>query len=225
MPVAIPRACSASCHACALRGADRVDVVDVAVVGQGGRSHDAAALEQLVVARRGRAARLGPLLEMAQLHAQHRALDALEPVVVALELVVVALLRAPVAQHADLPRVVGVVGDDHAAFAVGAEVLARVEAEAGHVAEAARALAACTRRRAPAPRPRSRAARACARSPGSAPCPPSGRTGGPGRIARVRGVIAASSGRGIHVEGLAGRCRRTPASRPRSGSRTPWRRT
>ncbi len=52
---------------------------------------------------------------------------------------VVLLLRAPVAQHPDRARVLGVVGHHHAALAIGAQVLAGVEAEAGHVGDAARA--------------------------------------------------------------------------------------
>ena len=66
--------------------------------------------KQAVVARGSRAAGLGPALEVAQLHPQDRALDALHAVVEALEDVVVLLLGAPVAQHPDRAGVLGVVG-------------------------------------------------------------------------------------------------------------------
>ena len=74
---------------------------------------------------------------------------------------VVVLVRAA-AVVGDLPHArdeVGVVRDDHPRVAVGAEVLARVEAEAGGVAQAARAPALASRRRGPGPRPRAPAAR------------------------------------------------------------------
>ncbi len=45
-------------------------------------------------------------------------------------------LRTPVAQHADRPRVLGIVGDDHPALAVRAKVLSGIEAEAAHVSQA-----------------------------------------------------------------------------------------
>ena len=92
----------------------------------------------------------------------------------------VLLLRAPVAQHPDALRAYsGLSVVDHAAFAVGAEVLAGVEAEARHVAEAADAAAlvfgAVRLRRVldddQAVSPRDRR--------GSDPCRPAGRRGGP----------------------------------------------
>ena len=49
----------------------------------------------------------------------------------------VLLLGAPVTQHANGSCERRVIGDDHAGLAVGAEVLARVETEAGHVAHTA----------------------------------------------------------------------------------------
>src|SRR5215510_1521139 len=45
-------------------------------------------------------------------------------------------LRTPVAQHSDRPRVVGIIGYDHSAFAIRTEVLSRIEAEAAHVPQA-----------------------------------------------------------------------------------------
>ena len=53
----------------------------------------------------------------------------------------IALLLTPVAQHAHRLRLLVVVGDDDAALATGAEVLARIEAEAAGQADAAGARA------------------------------------------------------------------------------------
>ena len=104
--------------------------------------------------RRVVAAGLGPGFEMAQLHAQDRALDAVHAVVEALEHVVVALLLAPVAQHAHGLGVLVIVGDDDAALAAGAEVLARIEAESSRTRRCCRRGGPCTRRRAPGRHPR-----------------------------------------------------------------------
>ena len=137
MPVPIPFACSVRCRRRAVLGADGVDVIDVPGVGCLGRDLDAAIEQQPAVFDRVLPARVGPLVEMAQLDAKDAALHPFHAVVEALEHVVVLLLRAPVAQHPDPFRHRRVVGHDHAAFAVGAEVLARVEAEAPRVAERA----------------------------------------------------------------------------------------
>src|SRR5206468_10438239 len=80
------------------------------------------------------ATRLGPGFEVPQLHAEHRALDAVHPVVESLHRVLVALLLAPAAQRPNPPRQVAVVGDHRATFAVGAEVLPRIETEASQLA-------------------------------------------------------------------------------------------
>src|ERR1044071_8970820 len=71
-----------------------------------------------------------PCLEVAQLHAQDRPLDAVHPVVEPLEAVLVSRLLAPVPKRPDLRGEVRARGRHRAAFAVRAKVLARVEAEA-----------------------------------------------------------------------------------------------
>src|SRR3569623_3051927 len=86
------------------------------------------------------AARLSPAFEVAQLAPENRALDAVHAVIVALQDVMVAPVLPPVAQHAHLFHLLVIVGDDHAAFAVSAEVLAGIEAEAAGDADAAGAL-------------------------------------------------------------------------------------
>src|SRR5690606_30290759 len=117
--------------------ADRVDVMNVAHVVRNLRPRHRAAREVLVVARRRPASRFGPRVELAQLHSQYGRLQLLEPIVEALEHVLVLPFGAPVAQHPDPSRVLEIVRGDHSALAAGAEVLARIEAEAAHVADAA----------------------------------------------------------------------------------------
>src|SRR5438067_1649185 len=95
--------------------------------------------------RAGAATQRRPRLEVAQLDAENRALQPLHPVVVAPQHVVVLLRLTPVAQHADRLGVAGVARRDEAAFAAGAKVLARIEAETREVADAADAAAAVLR--------------------------------------------------------------------------------
>jgi hypothetical protein len=57
------------------------------------------------------------------------------PVVVAVQDVVVFRSRPPIAQQRHAFGQIGAAGDGGAAFAVGAEVLARIEAEAADIAE------------------------------------------------------------------------------------------
>src|SRR6185312_4708953 len=77
------------------------------------------------------------LVEMAQLHPQQRGLDLVQSRVDALEQVVVLRVGAVVAQRRDTLRQSRVAGHDGAPVAQGAEVLGRVEAEGGRVAERA----------------------------------------------------------------------------------------
>src|ERR1019366_2906839 len=66
---------------------------------------------------------------MPQLHAQDAGLDRVQPPVVAFHFVVVLARLAVVAQHADVPGQLGVVGGHGSGLAACAEVLAGVEAE------------------------------------------------------------------------------------------------
>src|SRR3569833_460271 len=79
-----------------LRRAHGIDVIDMAGMWGCIRSRNSASREEPLVVRGGRAPAFSPLLEVLQLNAQHGALDALEAIVIALEDVLVLLLRAPV---------------------------------------------------------------------------------------------------------------------------------
>ena len=125
----------------AVRRADGVDGVDVAGVGHDFGQPHAAIVQKLTVPGGVRASRFGPRFQMAQFDAQNGALDSLHSIVIALEFVNVLLFRAPVPQHANLVRELGAAGGHRSAFSAGSKVLARVEAEAAHLADAARAAA------------------------------------------------------------------------------------
>src|ERR1043166_6878644 len=120
-----------------LRRTNRVDVVHVLAVIHGLRSLHARAFEQLVVTDGVRLAGLRPGIQVGQLDAKHSALNSLQPVVVSLEDVLILALSPPVAQHPDGPVERGIIGDDGAAFAIRAEIFARIEAEAANVPDAA----------------------------------------------------------------------------------------
>src|SRR5262249_34487469 len=114
-----------------------INVINVPPLWEFLRNINPASGEEIVILARVGPARLGPLLEMTQLHPQNRALHPLHAVVESLEHVVIALLLSPVAKHADRLRVLFIAGDDRAAFAVCAKILARVEAEAARYPETA----------------------------------------------------------------------------------------
>ena len=80
---------------------NRIDVIDVARVRHFLRCADAAWSKSPIVLCRGGATRFGPSFQLTKLHPQHGALDSLEPIVVALQNVVILALGAPVAKHAD----------------------------------------------------------------------------------------------------------------------------
>src|SRR3982750_4561992 len=82
----------------------------------------------------------GPFFQVPQLHAQHRPLNPIHPVVVTLQHVVIPLLRAPITQHPQLTSVFGVVGYEGPAFAVRSEILSRIETEAADVPNTAGSL-------------------------------------------------------------------------------------
>ena len=86
-------------------------------------------------------ARRVPLVEMRQLHVEHRALDAFHSGVVTDFDVIVPAVLSVVAEAADAGGDGVVIGDDRAGFAKGAEVLAGVEAEAADAADRADAAA------------------------------------------------------------------------------------
>ena len=79
--------------------------------------------------------RLVPRLEVAQLHPQHARLEGVESAVEAWHEVVIFLALSVVSEHANRVRQTRVVGHDHSAVAVCAQILGRVKAKRGHVAQ------------------------------------------------------------------------------------------
>src|SRR5688572_24061347 len=114
---------------------DGEHVVHMAAFGPLRRRADAGVGKQTAIAGRVRAALFRPALEIPQLHPQNRPLDAIHAVVVGLDRMLVAALFPPVPEQPYLPGERRIVGGQGAALAVGAEILAWVEAEAGHLAD------------------------------------------------------------------------------------------
>jgi hypothetical protein len=75
-----------------------------------------------------------PGIEVRKFHAEDGGLKFVEARIVAVKVVVVAALDAVDAQHPQLLRQGLVLGDDHAAVAVGTEVLGGIKAEAAECA-------------------------------------------------------------------------------------------
>src|SRR5438128_799743 len=67
--------------------------------------------------------RSGPIVEMLELHAQHRGLQSIEPAIDAKKLVKVPALFAMNSQHLQAPEMLQVTGHNHAAVAGAAQVL------------------------------------------------------------------------------------------------------
>src|SRR5205809_798845 len=88
------------------------------------------ASEESGVAVGAAAASLGPLAEVLELHAQHRALHRVHAVVEADFIVVIALPLAVIAQAAEAVGDGVVVRDHRAGLAVGPQVLAGIKAKA-----------------------------------------------------------------------------------------------
>ena len=95
-------------------------MIDVAAAGTRLRQAHALRIERRGVPLRDLTPPFGPRLEVAQLHAQDRALDAVHPVIESLQAMLVSLLLAPVAQRPARRRDVRSRRRDGAALAVGA---------------------------------------------------------------------------------------------------------
>src|SRR5208282_2908404 len=98
--------------------------------------------QQFIVAVRHAAALARPSLQMLELYAEHRALNAFHAVVEADFVVIVTLRGAVFSQRPGARGERGVVGHQGSAFATSAEVFAGIKTEAGHRAECADSLAA-----------------------------------------------------------------------------------
>src|SRR5210317_2016347 len=101
-------------------------MVDMPIARCLGRRFHIAAREKPVVGG-GRSPTLGPTLDVLQLHAENGALNPFHPIVETLEDMVIFLFRTPVPEHTKLALQFWIVGDHHAGFTVGTEVLARIE--------------------------------------------------------------------------------------------------
>ena len=126
--------------------ADHVLIVDVAHALGGTRRLDRLARDR--PARKARVVEGGvalparaPVIQMLQLHVEHRGLDLIEAEIAADERVVVLRLAAVHAQDFQALGERGIVGHAHAGIAECAEVLGGKERKAADVAEAAAALA------------------------------------------------------------------------------------
>ena len=185
-------------HRRAVGGADRVDVADVVGAERAGGAGEVR-MEPGVVGVGDAPARGVPAVEVRELDAEDRALHAVHAVVEAVADVVVLAGLAPVAERAHGLGVRGVVGGDAAALAGGAEVLAGVEAEGGDVAPGAGAAAVARRavRLAGVLDDDEAVGRAMALIAAMSARRPCRWTG---RIALVRGVIAASISAGSIVQ-------------------------
>ena len=91
--------------------------------------------EQAAVASRNLPAQAGPGVKVAELHPEHGRLERVEPGVETDLMVMVLRLHAMHAEPGHPAGQLRVVGRDHAPIAEAAQVLGRVEAERGHVAE------------------------------------------------------------------------------------------
>src|SRR3954469_20216305 len=120
----------------ALGRPDRVHMPPVARGLDLARNYDPTAGKQTRILGRMGPAQIRPPGQVWQFDSKYGALDPFHPVVVPAQDVVIALFRAPVAEHPDRVREVGITGRDRAALAVSAEVFAGIEAEAPHVADA-----------------------------------------------------------------------------------------
>jgi len=91
--------------------------------------------QQLMIAMRDAAAFAGPSRKVLEFYSQNSALDAFHAIVIADLVVVIALSRAVLAERASPSCESRVVGHQRATFAVGAQVLAWIKAEARHGAK------------------------------------------------------------------------------------------
>jgi hypothetical protein len=110
----------------------------VAFDGEADGIDQAVRVEEAAVAVGGLPARGGPGVEVAELDAEHGRLKRVDPRVESDFVVVIFRLHAVDPEPGHLPCQSLVVGGDHPGIAEAAEVLRRVEAEGGGVAEAPR---------------------------------------------------------------------------------------
>src|ERR1019366_4116367 len=98
--------------------------------------------EQTLIATSPHPAHLVPVVNMLQLHPQHRSLHGIEAAVPADLFVVIPLAATVIAQTANVRRQFLVISGDATALAIGAQVLGGIKAERGGLAECSRFLVA-----------------------------------------------------------------------------------
>ena len=120
-----------------LRMPDDVEMIGAFGVGRLPREQQRGVLKQFMVAVRHAAALRCPPLQMRQLHAQHRTLNAFHAVIEPDFIVIIAHGGAVLAQRTRAFGKFRIVGHERAAFAAGSQVFAGIKTEAGHLAERA----------------------------------------------------------------------------------------
>src|SRR5208282_6529800 len=114
----------------------RVGVVDVPRPGHFEGKLDVTIRQQVIIFAGDGSAGLGPLLQVTELYPQNCALQALHPVVISAQNVMIFAILSPIAEHANCSRVVGIARGDGATLAVSAKILRRIKTEAGDVTDA-----------------------------------------------------------------------------------------
>src|ERR1700722_4593457 len=102
-----------------------------------GGKHDPTVGQEAIVFSSDCPPRLRPSLKITQLDAQNRSLQTLHAVVVSAQQVMIFAILSPVAQHANLLRVIRIAGSDRPTLAVGAQIFGGIKTEAAQIADTA----------------------------------------------------------------------------------------
>src|SRR5271165_7691485 len=114
----------------AIQHADHVEVIDVAgSVGLQRGNHAFGFAEEMLIALGGFLTPASPVRQMTQLYGEKARLQGIKATVVALNIVIILLGLAMIADHAHLAGDFFVIGGGCSGFAASPEILARVEAE------------------------------------------------------------------------------------------------
>src|ERR1700741_727528 len=91
-----------------------------------------------MIAMRQRSARIVPVRKVPKLYGQPSGLDGIESTVVALNIVVILLRLAVIANHLHALSHLFIIGRDGATFAAGTKILSRIKTERSRLADGAR---------------------------------------------------------------------------------------
>ena len=111
-------------------------MIDVPFIRPSFRHRKSSRAQQTIVVSRVHAAPVVPRIDAPQFNAEHGCLDRIEAAVVPFDQMLVLFLLAEIAQQLNAFADPGVIGDDGAAVAIGAQILPRIKAEATGVADA-----------------------------------------------------------------------------------------